>query len=134
MYPKHAHFKTNQKEVTNMKKEKVYLIPKENGGYYAEVAPRKPTEDAVFLVEEGMYPVQIISRREYSLGYRTWDVNHAYNRTEMIASLNWIGNALCAVHQMWEYDIDRCLVDEILNLFSNCTRKREELLEAAETE
>ena len=117
-----------------MKKENIYLIPKENGAYYAEVAPRKPTEDAVFLVEEGMYPVQIISRREYSLGYRTWDVNHAYNRAEMIASLNWIGNALCAVHQMWEYDIDRCLADEMLNLFSNCTRKREEILEAVETE
>ena len=116
-----------------MKKENIYLIPKENGAYYAKVATQKPTRDAIFLVEEGAYPVRIISRREYSLGYRTWDVNHAYNRAEMIASLNQIGNTLCAVYQIWEYDIDRCLEDDVINLFSNCTRKREELLEAVET-
>ena len=112
--------------------EKVYLIPNSDGTYYAQVSCRKPAENAIYLVDEGTYPTQILARREYSYGYKVWDVHYVRNRTEMLTSLNWMGKTLCAVYQIWEYDIAKCLENDIINLFENCTSKRQELLEETE--
>lgn len=111
----------------------VYLIPCGDRAYYASISEAPPTPDAIFLVEEGPYPVELWwSRHDLNMEH-FWCSEFFENREELIEKLNFLGLCGHNVELLWDYN-DRMTTNEAISrLFDVCyIRKEEEIMAAFE--
>lgn len=107
---------------------KVYLIPDEDSTYVSCVSTDAPSDDAIFLVEEGTYPVEAWHERHDLNMDRLLMREEINNRDELIQYLDFIGAGRHALLNLWDYDINVDASDELLHLFDVCYKRMAELI------
>lgn len=109
--------------------ESVYLIPGEDDTYRACIAAEPPTEDAVFLVEEGPYPVEYYYKRNDIMGDLIIDGCTCVDREDLLSCLNWEGKCYHRIRMLWDFDSSYIENEKLLDIFNRAYRKLMELLD-----
>lgn len=106
----------------------VYLIPADDATYVSCVSDIPPSADAIFLVKEGVYPVEAWHERHDLNLDRLLMREEIGSRDELIRYLNFIGTCRHALLNLWDYDIDIDVSDELLSLFDVCYQRKIQLI------
>ena len=96
---------------------KVYLIPDKEDTYRACIAIEPPAENAIFLVDEGTYPVEYFYRRNDLNGCSTYMMVECTTREELSEALNWNGKCRHRVVSLWDFDYNKTDNEPVLRLF-----------------
>ena len=111
----------------------VYLIPCGDRAYRSVISEAPPTPAAIYLTEEGEYPVEIWWERHDLNLCRVWGNNICNTPEELIELLDFLGECVHAIEDLWGYHDRYCADPELSDLFDRCyERKMAELRAAAE--
>lgn len=94
--------------------DNVYLIPDKNYTFSAHFASTPPVENAIFLTEEGTYPVVFCYLEPRCEGNYRLVVCH--DREELSFELNRSGKYYKLICALWDYDVetsDNCLLNAL---------------------
>ena len=107
----------------------VYLIPYGDRAYHAAVADQPPSQDAIFLIEEGDYPTELrYTRHDLNL-VKLWASREITDRKALVEFLDFLGECGHPVEELWEYVDRRWPTAELTELFDLChSRKMERLM------
>lgn len=103
--------------MNNTMQENVYLIPGKDATYRACVAPTPPTDNAIYFVTEGTYPVEYYYHRSDLNGSTVVMLCECANREELITALNWNGECYHIVRSLWDFDLYKMDNEELSKLF-----------------
>lgn len=115
----------------------VYLISDEDFTYISCISDDAPSTDAIFLVEEGAYPVEAWHKRHDLNLDSLLMTEYINNRDELIEYLDFQGACRNEIVRLWDfYTYDNSLV-KLHRLFDKCYERKvelitEEMLEACE--
>lgn len=117
-------------------KNNVYLIPHHDAAYQACIASQPPTEDAIFLVAEGTYPVEYYYNRNDSNGCTLTEINECSDRESLIEALNGHGELYHRIRSLWDFeyyetDNEDTYNKEVCELFDNTYYKLIEMIDLA---
>lgn len=111
----------------------VYLLPFGDRAYHAAIAPEPPSPDAIFLVEEGRYPVEVTYTRHDMNADMIWAGAECTDREDLTEFLNFLGECGHTIEILWNYNDRHFSTPELTELFNICyARKMEELTAAME--
>jgi hypothetical protein len=99
---------------------KVYLILDKDSTYVSCVSTEPPSDDAIFLVEEGAYPATAYHQRHDLNMCSIMMREEIKNRNELIDYLNYLGSCRNKILSIWGYDSDEELGNELCKLFNDC--------------
>jgi hypothetical protein len=105
----------------------IYLIPTEDFTYRAEIGEDRPTKDAVLLVKERSYPVQLFYIRHDLNMCSELHVSTVNNRDELLSKLNWFGECRNGVNELWDLGKTVGVSGSLNNLFNRCYKRKAEL-------
>jgi len=111
--------------------DNVYLLPFGDRAYHAAVASEPPSPDAIFLVEEGYYPVEVTYTRHDMNLDRIWAGAECTDREDLIQFLNFLGECGHTIELLWDYNDRLWSTPELTKLFDVCFVRKMEELEAA---
>lgn len=106
----------------------VYLIPSEDSTYVSCISDYAPSTEAIFLVEEGCYPVEAWHKR-HDLNMDSILMSEAIvDRNDLIKYLDFNGKCRNEIIKLWSFDTyDNSLV-ELHRLFDECYARKAELI------
>lgn len=107
---------------------KIYLIPDNDSTYMSCVSDDAPSTDAIFLVEEGEYPVEAWHKR-HDLNMDSLLMSETIvDREDLIKYLDFNGKCRNEIIRLWDfYTYDNSLV-ELHRLFDQCLSRKAEII------
>ena len=96
-------------------------------GACKNVCPR----DAIFMVAEGTYPVELWWSKHDLNMCREWASETCESREALIEALNFLGKCGHNVETLWDYNDSTTTNAEITRLFDACYNRKKEEIEAA---
>ena len=115
-------------------KDNVYLIPGKDASYHAYIASEPPTEDAVFLVSEGAYPVEYYYHRTDLNGSTIVSACECASREELISALEWNGECYHTIRSLWEFELYEMRNEELCKLFDAAYCRLMDIIDTAHEE
>jgi hypothetical protein len=107
---------------------KVYLIPDEDATYVSCVSDDAPSNDAIFMVEEGPYPVESWYKRHDLNMDSLLMTQEIHSREDLIKHLDFQGKCRNEIVHLWDfYTYDNSLV-QLHRLFDKCFDRKVELI------
>lgn len=106
----------------------VYLIPDADSTYVSCISDDAPSTEAIFLVKEGLYPVEIwYKRHDLNMDAMLY-AETINNRDELISYLDFQGQCRNEIIRLWDfYTYDNSLV-KLHRLFDKCYDRKAELI------
>ena len=105
----------------------IYLIPSNNSTYKCCICKDKPSDNAILLTSEGVYPVYIMYRRhDLNMCSEIQSVKLS-NQKELLKMIDYLGECRNTIICLWGYNLNDAS-DEVVELFNKCTEIKAELL------
>ena len=109
----------------------IYLILSEDSTYISCISDDAPSPGAIFLVEEGEYPVEAWHKRHDLNMDSLLMTEHINNRNELLEYLNFQGKCRNEIIRLWDfYTYDNSLID-LHRLFDKCFERKLEIITEA---
>ena len=109
----------------------VYLFPHGDREYHACITENPTEESAIFVVEEGAYPVEVWWKRHDMNMDSLWATETCESREDLIKLLDFLGECGHVVEELWGYKDSESTNEELSNLFDVCYERKMEQLSAA---
>lgn len=113
---------------------KIYLTAKEDYSWSAKIVGEKPSAEAVELCSEQTYPVHVFYDRTDINGSSNLERDICKDRESLVSSLNWIGKCGYPLLEIWDFNIDKQISNELSQLFLNSYKARAEKMAQAANE
>ena len=122
---------TNPNDMAN-----VYLVPKTDGSWKTQITNVSPAPDAALLTKEGAYPVKVYYSRIDLNGSSSIERDICHNRSDLVQTLNWIGQCGHPLLSLWDYDhnkpISQALIKVLNSSYDRGFQQREQALMSME--
>lgn len=107
----------------------VFIRPLPDGKWIASIARKQPTDsnDYVFIVREGKYPVNFYYERYDVMGSRVVELKVCSNRDELLGILEWCGQCRDTILQLWDHDYNKVHDEKLEALYCACAQRRQEI-------
>ena len=112
----------------------VFLVPDKNQFWSAVISVQPPASNAVLLTAEESYPIELFYERLDLNGSGITDGYICHDRSELLETLNWIGQCGHTPLSLWNFDIDKPMEAGLHALLETAYRKKCSLIQSVDWE
>lgn len=106
----------------------IFLCPQYDNTYSAcYTLGSLPSSDAVHLVNEQEYPVNVYFMRSDLNGSADYHTEICENLNELLSTLDWCGQCRYMITAVWDHDLDKTENKELVDLLADAWSRRMEL-------
>ena len=107
----------NEKNKKAVQARSIYIASQQDGSWRAECAVESHMQDALPLVEEGTYPVEVTFARTDMNGSMCFCSATCDDEETLLACLQWAGAGCWQLMSLWDWSLDNETNDSTVEIF-----------------